>query len=133
MELRIVAAQCHRWAAESIAARDEAIGNLGRALLDVPAGDWPGAVVEPDVEWDVCSEGARLCMPGESGKPHMTVCGERVGGGGLYCSRRPHSTGDHVACGPYNHNIARWPRVPAVETPLVGDTDVVDCAGCGAE
>ena len=46
-ELRLVAAQCHRQAAAAIEARDEAVRNLGKALLDVPAGDWPGAVVGP--------------------------------------------------------------------------------------
>ena len=44
-ELRLVAAQCHRQAAAAIEARDMAIRNLGEALLDVPAADWPGAVV----------------------------------------------------------------------------------------
>ena len=128
-ELRLVAAQCHRQAAAAIEARDMAIRNLGKALLDVPAGDWPGGgVAEPVVDPDVCREGARLCVPFEHGKPNMPVCGEHNGGTGAYCSRRPHSTGDHVACGPYNHNLARWPRVPAVEPP-----PGVDCAGCGAE
>jgi len=42
-----VAAHCQRQAAEAIKARDEAVRQLGAALLDVPAGDWPGAVVEP--------------------------------------------------------------------------------------
>ena len=75
-ELRLVAAQCHRQAAAAIEARDMAIRNLGEALLDVPAGDWPGAVVGP-------------------------------------------IDGDHVGCGPVTHNLARWPRVPAVEPPPV--------------
>ena len=124
-ELQLVAAQCHRQAADAIAARDEAVRNLGKALLDVPAGDWPGGgVAEPVVDLDVCREGARLCVPPTGG----LVCGELTSGKGAYCARPQGHTGDHVACGPYNHNLARWPRVPAVEPP-----PGVDCAGCGAE
>ena len=150
-ELRIVAAQCYKQAEAANAARDEAVRQLGAALLDVPAGDWPGAVVGPIdgdhvgcgpvthnlarwpsepavVDWDVCREGARLCVPFGHGKPNMPVCGEHNGGTGAYCARPPGHTGDHVACGPFSHNLARWPRVPAVEPP-----PGVDCAGCGAE
>ena len=110
-ELRLVAAQCYKMAADAIAARDEAVRNLGKALLDVPAGDWPGAVVPlvqvQPTDPDVCSEGARLCT------------GIRD-----WCNEE-HKDSGWVK----THNKYRWPRkVPAVEPP-----PGVDCAGCGAE
>ncbi len=84
-ELRLVAAQCYKQAEAANAARDEAVRNLGKALLDVPAGDWPGAVVGP-------------------------------------------IDGDHVGCGPVTHNLARWPRVPAVEPPPVSTIELIQRA-----
>ena len=144
-ELRIVAAQCYKMAADAIAARDEAVRNLGKALLDVPAGAWPGVVFAvprvPAVEPPPVSTIEliqRACNPRIGDLYKKEWSGERlvvtaidddlvcyVSGPNSKPGVIPTTEWGLLARNTIN-NGAQF--VPAVEPP-----PGVDCAGCGAE